>query len=224
VSAAVRKTEQIGCTTRPDLDGGALEPYEGRDLERGFAVTDAIVPGYLDLGDAEAEYGLFERVRFDRTPFTGAKLRGVRMVDVEVDRSDTANADFGGSRLSRVVFSSCRMTGVALGDATLEDVVFRGCKLDLANLRMARLLQVTFEDCLLDDADFHGSAIELSRFDRCTIQHCNFTAARLRQVDLRGSEIFLRGNATDLGGAIVSPMQLGELAMPLASEAGIRVE
>jgi uncharacterized protein YjbI with pentapeptide repeats len=146
------------------------------------------------------------------------------MVDVELDRSDTSNADFAGSRLSRVLFSNCRMTGVALANATLEDVVFRGCKLDLGNLRMAKLLQVTFEDCLLDDTDFNGSAIELSRFDRCKIHRCEFTGTRMREVDLRGSEIVLRGKATDLGGAIVSPMQLMELAEPLAHEARIRVE
>jgi hypothetical protein len=61
----VRRTEQIGATSPPDLDGGVLDPYEGRDLDRGFIVADAIVPGYLDLGGADAEYGLFERVRFD---------------------------------------------------------------------------------------------------------------------------------------------------------------
>jgi uncharacterized protein YjbI with pentapeptide repeats len=89
---------------------------------------------------------------------------------------------------------------------------------------MAKLLQVTFEDCLLDDTDFNGSAIELSRFDRCRIQRCEFTGARMREVDLRGSEIVLRGKPTDLGGAIVSPIQLMDLAEPLARDAGIRVE
>jgi uncharacterized protein YjbI with pentapeptide repeats len=85
------------------------------------------------------------------------------------------------------------------------------------------LLQVTFEDCLLDDADFNGSSIELSRFDRCNIRHCDFRGTRMREVDLRGSEIVLSGKATDLAGAIVSPMQLGEIARPLAEDAGIVV-
>jgi uncharacterized protein YjbI with pentapeptide repeats len=220
----VRRTEQIGSTSPPDLDGGVLDPYEGRDLDDGFVVADAIVPGYLDLAEVEAEYGLFERVRFDHTPFSSAKLRGVRMVDAELDRCDTSNADFAGSRLNRVVFSNCRMTGVTLAGASLEDVVFRGCKLNLGSMRTARLLQVTFEECLLDDADFNGSSIELSRFERCNIRHCDFSGARMRAVDLRGSEITLSGRASDLAGAIVSPMQLGELAGSLAEGAGIRVE
>jgi uncharacterized protein YjbI with pentapeptide repeats len=221
--AAVRRTEQIGSTSPPDFEGGVLDPYEGRDLERGFVVADATVAGYLDFSDTEAEYGLFERVRFDGTPFSGAKLGGVRMVDVELDRSDTSNADFAGSRLTRVVFSNCRMTGVALAGAALEDVVFRGCKLNLGNLRTARLLQVTFEDCLLDDTDFNGSSIELSRFDRCDIQRCDFRGTRMRDVDLRGSEIVLSGKATDLAGAIVSPIQLQDLAHSLAADARICV-
>jgi uncharacterized protein YjbI with pentapeptide repeats len=145
------------------------------------------------------------------------------MVDVELDRSDTANADFAGSRLRRVAFSNCRMTGVGLAGAALEDVVFRGCKLDLGNLQTARLLQVTFEDCLLDDADFNGGTIELSRFDRCNIRRCDFRGTRMRDVDLRGSEIVLNGRAADLAGAIVSPVQLTELAPVLAADAGIVV-
>jgi uncharacterized protein YjbI with pentapeptide repeats len=134
-----------------------------------------MVPGYLDLAEVEAEYGLFERVRFDHTPFSSAKLRGVRMVDAELDTCDTSNADFAGSRLNRVVFSNCRMTGVTLAGASLR-------------------------------------------------RHCDFSGARMRAVDLRGSEIALSGRASDLAGAIVSPMQLGELAGSLAEGAGIRVE
>ena len=40
---------------------------------------------------------------------------------------------------------------------------------------------------------------------------------------MRGSEIALRAAATDLGGAIITPLQLMELSGALARDAGIRV-
>jgi hypothetical protein len=43
-------------------------------------------------------------------------------------------------------------------------------------------------------------------------------------VDLRGCDLTVRGAATPLGGAVISPLQLMELAPVLAAEAGIRVE
>ena len=77
---------------------------------------------------------------------------------------------------------------------------------------------------MLVDADFGGARMEQVRFPGCELRQVEFMNARLAQVDLRGSELSPRGSATALRGAIVTPLQLMELAPVLAAEAGIRVE
>ena len=154
----------------------------------------------------------------------GSRLKGVALRDVVARRADGSNASWPQASVNRAEFADCRMTGIDLAESDLRQTVFRNCKLDYANFRMCSLADVTFQDCVLVDADFGGAKLEQVRFSGCELRDVEFSKARLSDVDLRGSDLSVRGSATALRGAIVSPIQLMELSAVLAQEAGIRVE
>lgn len=222
---ARRPTREItGCTARPDVDRELIEELSDAVLERGFQLEDVRVAEPVSLAAVEAPYGSMVRVALDGVTLTGAHLRGVRLGDVSVGRADAAGLNLTQASANRVVFADCRMTGVELAEADLRETVFRDCKLDYANFRMATLADATFENCVLVDADFGGAKLDNVRFDGCELREVEFANARMRDVDLRGCDLSVRGSATALRGAVVSPLQLMELAPVLAHEAGIRVE
>ena len=77
---------------------------------------------------------------------------------------------------------------------------------------------------MLTGADFHGARINASRFSDCELLDADFTAAQLALADLRGSRLVPAGSLLALRGAVIDPLQLLELALPLAHELGITVE
>ena len=71
-------------------------------------------------------------------------------------------------------------------------------------LAVHRLDRVVFADCRLAGADFTG--------------------ARLADVDLRGADLQIERGVESLGGAVISPSQLVDLAPAFAAQIGVRVE
>lgn len=177
-----------------------------------------------DLTAIDPEAREVEEARLAGLDLEGAKLRGLRLVDVEAERVVAANGDWGGGLLRRTRFEGARLTGLSLGEAKLEDARFVGCKLDYANFRFAAIEHVSFEGCVLDSADFQGARLYAVRFSGCQLTGTDFTKAELAHVDLRGSELALGGSLLDLRGAIVDSLQLMDLSRPLAHELGIVVE
>jgi uncharacterized protein YjbI with pentapeptide repeats len=189
----------IGATQAPD---GDLVELTRSDLDSGQAVEGRLRG--LDLGEA--------------------KLRGLRIRDVEGEDVNAVNGDWRGAELNRVRFEGARLTGLDLGEARLEEVHFKGCKLDYANLRHAVVEHVTFEDCVLTNADFQGARVYASRFASCQLGAADFTKAELAHVDFRGSELALAGSVLGLGGATIDSLQLMDLSRTMAHELGIVVK
>jgi len=188
---------------------GATQAPEG-DL---FEVTR------LELDSGGAEEG-----RLRGLDLGEAKLRGLRLVDVEGGDVNAVNGDWRGAGLHRVSFEGARLTGLDLGEASLEEARFTACKLDYANFRHAAIQHVTFEDCVLTNADFQGSQIYATRFAGCQLGAADFSKAELAHVDLRGSELTLAGSVLGLGGATIDSLQLMDLSRSLAHELGIVVK
>ncbi|HYJ22736.1 MAG TPA: pentapeptide repeat-containing protein [Solirubrobacterales bacterium] len=178
----------------------------------------------VDLPGIDPEAREVEEARLTGVDFEGAKLRGLRLVDVEAERVVAANGDWGGGLLRRTRFQDARLTHHTLAEAKVEDSHFVGCKLDYANFRFAAIEHVSFEDCVLDNADFQGARLYAVRFEGCRLNGTDFTKAELAHVDLRGSELILGGSVLGLRGAIVDPLQLMELSRPIAHELGIVVK
>lgn len=109
--------------------------------------------------------------------------------------------------------------------AVLERVVVRGGKIDYLNLREAKLKDVVFEGCVLVEPDFGGAVLERVEFVDCVLKGADFSAARLSDVDLRrAAELGFARGVDRLAGAVISPVQLLDLAEVFAAELGVRVE
>lgn len=218
-----RSPAPIGATQPPDFDSDPLECIELDGLEERFALEDVHIRS-VSVAGAQAGLGRFKRVHLEDVDLCQSKLRAVELIDVKAERVDGANCDWGGARFKRSTFSDARLTGINLAEAQIEQVSFRGCKLDYANFRHSAIKHVSFEDCVLIGADFQGASLDSTRFSGCRLAEADFSKARLARVDLRGSELSLAGSVLGLGGAIVDPLQLMELARTLAYELGIAVE
>ncbi|MFZ1153354.1 MAG: pentapeptide repeat-containing protein [Solirubrobacteraceae bacterium] len=214
-------TRTIGATQSPDF--GQLESIDVDRLEARFELEDVQVFS-ASLVKVDAGSGRVGRVHLKDVDLSESKLRGAQLIDVLGERVNAANGDWGGAQIRRTLFSDARLTGLSFAEARMEDVSFKGCRLDYANFRHSAIEQVSFEDCVLTGADFQGARINATLFSGCQLQEADFSKADLSLVDLRGSELALAGSVLGLGGAIIDPLQLMELAQTLAQELGITVE
>ena len=73
-----------------------------------------------------------ENARLVDADASGARLRGLRLRDVVVERGNLANLDAGEAAFNRVAIAGARLTGAQLARGKLVDVVFRDCLLNLA--------------------------------------------------------------------------------------------
>ncbi|HEX5780978.1 MAG TPA: pentapeptide repeat-containing protein, partial [Solirubrobacteraceae bacterium] len=73
-----------------------------------------------------------EGARLVDADLSGAKLRGVRLLDVIVERGNFANAVAPEGTMRRVVITGARLTGLQWTRGTIGDAVFRDCRIDLA--------------------------------------------------------------------------------------------
>jgi uncharacterized protein YjbI with pentapeptide repeats len=213
----------IGATQVPDFASDELESIEVDGLDARFDLEDVRVCS-TSLAKTDAGSGRFARVCLEGIDFGESKLRAVQFTDVIAERIDAANGDWGGAQLRRTRFSDARLTGLNLSEARIEEASFKACKLEYANFRHSVIKQVSFEDCVLTGVDFQGASLDATLFSGCHLVEADFSKAELSLVDLRGSELALAGSVIGLGGAIIDPLQLMELAQTLAQELGIVVE
>lgn len=101
----------------------------------------------------------------------------------------------------------------------------RGGKIDYLNLRKARLKDVVFEGCVLSEPDFGDAHLVRVEFRDCVLKRAEFSGARMESVDLRAvAELDIARGVDRLAGAVISPLQLMELAPAFAAQIGVRVE
>jgi uncharacterized protein YjbI with pentapeptide repeats len=217
------KSAPIGVVQAPDVLADRLEGIEMDGLDSRFELEDARISG-ASLAANEAGSGRFARVQLENVDLKDSKLRAVELIDVIAERIDGSNGDWGGARLRRTQFRDARLTGLNLSEGEIEETSFKACKLEYANFRHCELERVSFEDCLLTGADFQGARLDATLFSGCQLVEADFSKAELSLVDLRGSNLAPAGSVLGLGGAIIDPLQLMELARTLAQELGIVVE
>jgi uncharacterized protein YjbI with pentapeptide repeats len=156
--------------------------------------------------------------------FDGVDLRGARFNDVWASGCRlTACSLAGGQWLDTAVVGSS-LAGVELYDAVLRRVTFVRCKLDSVNLRATALHDVVFEDCVLRDVDFGEARLKGVAFPGSRIERATFGRSVLADTDLRGAvAIDLADGYESLRGAVVTPVQLLDLAPMLAQALGLTV-
>ncbi|MFI8099585.1 pentapeptide repeat-containing protein [Streptomyces sp. NPDC086023] len=215
VVAAARRPEVLLPALRP-YDGGGLEPDGDYD---GLEFADADLSGEEGHGatfmDCALRRSVLDETVLVRSRFVDSVLEGVRGV----------GTDLAGALLRDVEVRDARLGGTQLHGAVLERVLVRGGKIDYLNLRKSRLTDVVFEGCVLDEADFGGAELRRVEFRDCTLRRADFSAARMADVDLReAAELDIARGVDRLAGAVISPVQLVQLAPLFAAQLGVRVE
>jgi uncharacterized protein YjbI with pentapeptide repeats len=153
----------------------------------------------------------------------GARLRGLRMTDVVVERGDLANLVAAEASLQRVVFSGTRLTGVQLTRSKLTDVVFRDCRIDLATFAGTTLERTTFERCLLVQSEFREAVWRSVRFEHSDLTQADLTGLRVAGAELHACTLEAVTGLERLRGAAMPWADIVGHAGELAAALGIRV-
>jgi uncharacterized protein YjbI with pentapeptide repeats len=199
----------LSAAVRPGYAAGVQEPRAPR-------LDDALELGALD------ENSLVE-ARVVDVDVSGARMRGLRLVDVAVDRGNLANVVAGELSLTRVVFTGTRLTGAQWTRGRITDAVFRDCRIDLATFAGTTFERVTFDGCLLSQADFREALFRSVRFDHCDLAEADLTGLRIDGCELRSCTLDGLAGADRLRGAAMPWADLVGHAGLLAGALGIRV-
>lgn len=200
-----------------------LEPIRAKRIFSEAKIENAILSN-LDYTELKAKNASFEESVIERSHFVAAKLEKLSFMDVEAKASDFSAALCSDSSLVRVHFIGCRMIGVDFNRSVIKDVIFKDCKLDMANFRFAKLTRVRFMKCTFIDADFQAAEIREVAFDNCHLEKVEFGQCKIKQVDVRGSQLYDIKGWQSLRGLIINSTQLVTIAPQLAAELGLIIE
>lgn len=218
------RRKEIAAARRPDVRLPPLTPYEDAELEAD-GDYDGLRFSSVDLADQSGRGARFmdcaldgcalDRTELVRARFLDSVLTGVRGVATELAEASLRDVEIVDARLG----------GVQMHGAVLERVLVRGGKIDYLNLRGARLTDVVFEGCVLAEPDFADARLVRVEFRDCVLRRADFSNATLDSVDLRpAAELDIARGVERLAGAVISPVQLMELAPAFAAQIGVRVE
>ncbi|WEH41136.1 pentapeptide repeat-containing protein [Streptomyces sp. NBC_01218] len=218
------KPKDVAPARRPQVRLPPLVPYADAGLEAD-GDYDGLRFEAVDLADQSGRGARFmdcaldgcalDRTELVRARFLDSVLTGVRGVATELAEASLRDVEIVDARLG----------GVQMHGAVLERVVVRGGKIDYLNLRAARLTDVVFEGCVLAEPDFADARLVRVEFRDCVLRRADFTNATMDAVDLRAAaELDIARGVERLAGAVISPVQLMELAPAFAAQIGVRVE
>lgn len=214
----------VAAARRPEVRLPPLVPYGGEGLEPD-GDYDGVRFEEVDLADASGPGARFMDCALDGCALDRAELGRARFIDSVLTGVRGVGTDLAEASLRDVEVVDARLGGVQMHGAVLERVVVRGGKIDYPNLREARLKDVVFEGCVLSEPDFGGAHLVRVEFRDCVLKRADFSAARMESVDLRAAaELDIARGVDRLAGAVISPVQLMELAPVFAAQIGVRVE
>ncbi|MER5866841.1 pentapeptide repeat-containing protein [Kitasatospora sp. NPDC002040] len=204
-----------------------LIPHTGplrRDERYDTVHFDGSAPAGPELA-GPANGATFLECAFTGVELSGTKFRQARFNEVWVQGSRWIAVDCAETEWQDAGFVGTVLAGLTCYGSAVRRVVFRQCKLEAVNLRGATLRDVVFEDCLLRDVDFGDAKLTEVSFPGSTLEEVRLAGATLRQVDLRGAaRLGLADGPNGLRGAVLSTVQLFELAPQFAQALGITVK
>ncbi|MFJ8951587.1 pentapeptide repeat-containing protein [Streptomyces sp. NPDC102381] len=222
--APAKGSAKVKKARRPQVRLPPLEPWAGRGLEPD-GDYDGVEFRDVDFAGQEGVGARFMDCALAACALDEAGLARARFIDSVLSDVRGVGTDLAEATLRDVEVVDARLGGVQLHGAALERVVIRGGKIDYLNLRKARLKDVVFDGCVLVEPDFGGARLERVEFAGCVLKGVDFSAATLTDVDLRGAaELGIARGVDRMGGAVISPAQLMDLAGVFAAELGVRVE
>jgi uncharacterized protein YjbI with pentapeptide repeats len=199
----------------------ALRAYDGP--WKPDETYDAIHVDGGTVAAMEAAHARFLECAFTRVTFDGGTMRRTRLNEVWLREARLVAVDLAESEWLDATLIDCVLAGTEAYGADLRRVVFRGGKLDAVNFRDATLTDVRFENCVLRGVDLSSATLERVSFPGCRFSEVELTGVTLKKVDLRGAELDIVGGHESLRGAIITTVQLIDLAPALARSLGITV-
>jgi uncharacterized protein YjbI with pentapeptide repeats len=181
--------------------------------------AEELSPGPDELRDARA----VSEARLVDVDLSSARLAGLRLTDVVVERGSLANLVAPELSLRRVVVTGARLTGVAWTRGTIADAAFRDCRVDLATFAGTTLERVTFDGCRLAQTDFREALLRSVRFDACDLTGADLSLVRLDGCEVRGCVLDGLTGLERLRGAAMPWADVVGNAALFAAALGIRV-
>lgn len=200
----------------------ALEPAEPDEF-----ISESSLEGCIFV-DADWSGTIAYSVSLDEVTIEKSILAEARLDKFAARDVIFRNCDFSASScpeisLQRVSVNGSRMTGWDCSKGLFKDVMLENCKLDMANLRFAKFVRVRFVGCMMTEADFLNAELQDVKFEDCRLERADFSQCKMKNVDLRTSQLIGIKGWQHLRGAVIDNAQLMAAAPYLANEFGIRV-
>jgi uncharacterized protein YjbI with pentapeptide repeats len=180
------------------------------------------------LDDEAPECGGLDQVALEQArlldaDLSGQTIKGLRLIDVAVERGNLANLVAPEPSLRRVTLTGARMTGVQWTRGSITDVVFRDCRIDLATFAGTTFERVVFEGCMLAQAEFREALLRSVRFEHCDLTEADLTGLRIDGCELRSCTLDGLAGAERLRGAAMPWGDIVGHAGLFAAALGIRL-
>ncbi|MCP2336443.1 pentapeptide repeat-containing protein [Actinomadura rupiterrae] len=157
-------------------------------------------------------------------------LDGLQLEDTRVGNTTFTDCDLSSNRwntvkIDRCVFTGSRLIGLQASGITMADVVFERCRLDYATLTAIQATgSVAFIDCTLRETIIEDSRLDGIVLADCPMPGTQLTRTRLRDADLRGSNIETLTGTANLTGATLSEDQIPQLTQAYLEELQLTIE
>jgi uncharacterized protein YjbI with pentapeptide repeats len=172
--------------------------------------------GDHDLAGRSAAGVVFEEAVLQRVLFNRTRLSGAKLFDVRCEGSDFSGAVWPKSRWQRVHLKGCKLTGMQLASFNGADVLLQECTLEGTIFSSGKLRGVRFEKCRMHRAVFDRMDISDAVFHQCDLTGADLTGSTLAGVDIRGSDIRdVRLDVRQYKGLIIDPGQAVEIVAQL---------
>ncbi len=211
---AVPRLTPVRLENLTDVDEPAFERngrYDGARYSR-------VAADGLELGGSD-----FAECEFQGVTFNEAQLRGSTFRDCILGELYAPVFRAARSTWQEVEIRNPRLGSAELYESGWRSVRIDGGKVDFLNLRGAKLTDVLISDCIINELDLGSATGTRVALKNCTIGSLDVNGAKLKDVDLRGSEFRSISGLGSMAGVVVDEYQLGLLAPLLAAHVGVTV-
>lgn len=193
----------------PDFRRG--ERYDGVRYSR--VAADGLELSGADFAECE-----FQGVSFNDTQLRGATFRDCILAELYAPVFPAARTTW-----REVHIANPRLGSAELYESGWQSVRIDGGKLDFLNLRGSKLTDVLISDCIINELDLGSATATRVTLKNCTVGTLDVTGARLKDFDLRGTDLRSVNGLGNLAGVVIDDYQLGLLAPLLAAHLGVVV-
>jgi len=188
------------------------------------------VDGWIEITEQTLDNRVISDPEAEVIEFTGALLRGCRVIVPRTTTIRASRTTFVNCDLSQVPFKTvehcrfvgCKMTGSSFG-FELRDCEFSECTLKVASLASCLVERVMFANCELSDVDAQTARLGDIDFPETRLSDVSMHRTTCERIDLRSAAALGFTNVSTLAGCRVSNHQLYELAPLLAAVVGLDV-